>query len=92
MAGRRRDSAILAKERWGSRPYRADQALGERNRSAPRTSLSEGDDGHGGECLMGQSQYNVAIGRASGNAGTSARAWSPFGAVNLLSEYTGELN
>ena len=58
-------------QRWRSRPYRADQALGARARarSATRASLSEGDDGYDaddGEGLMGQLRGNVAIDRASG--------------------------
>ena len=36
MVGHREDSAILAKERWESKPYREDQALGARARSAQR--------------------------------------------------------
>jgi len=64
-------------QRWGSRPYRADHTLGARPRSATRAYLAEGDDGDGGEGLMGQSRGNVAIDKAPGGAGTSASAWSP---------------
>ena len=64
-------------QRWGSRPYRADRALGARSRSATRAPPSEGDDGGGGEGLIGQSRGNAAIDKASGGAGASARAWSP---------------
>ena len=61
-------------KRWGSRPYRADQALGARPSSATRASPPEGDDGDDGEGLIGQSRGNVAIDKPSGGAGTSARA------------------
>ena len=50
------------------------QALGARSRSATRAAPSEGDDGGGGEGPIGQSRGKVAINRASGGAGTSARA------------------
>ena len=67
----------VSDQRWGSRQYRADQALGARTRSAMRAFYPEGDNGHGGEGLMGQSRGNATVHRASGGAGTSSRAWSP---------------
>ena len=67
----------VSDQRWGSRQYRADQALGARTRSAMRVFYPEGDNGDGGEGLTGQSRVNVAIDRASGGEGTSARALSP---------------
>ena len=63
-------------QRWERRPYRADQALGARTRSAPRAFLPEGNNGDSCGGLMGQSRGNVAIDGASGSAGTSSRAWS----------------
>ena len=75
---RRRRERTVGDQRRGSRPYRADQALGARTRPSPWASHPEGDDGDGGgEGLMGQSRRNVAIDRASDGAATSARASSP---------------
>ena len=65
-------------QRWGRRPYRADQALGGTDSIREASFSSEGDDGGGSESLMEPSRGNVAIDRASGGAGTSARAWSPL--------------
>ena len=67
----------VADRHWGSRPCRADRTLGARTRSAMRAFFLEGDGGGGGEGPMEQSRGNVAIDRASGGAGTIARAWSP---------------
>ena len=75
---RRRREMTVGDRRWGSRPYRVDQTPGARTRSATRAYLPEGDDGDGGEGLMGLSRGNAAEDRASGGAGTSARAWSPL--------------
>ena len=60
----------VGNQRWESRPYRADMTLGARSRSATRASPPEGDGGGGGEGLIGQSQGNAAIERASGGAGS----------------------
>ena len=73
---RRRREMAVGDRRWGSRPYRADRALGARPRSATRAFSPEGDGG-GGVALMGQSLGIVAIDRASGGAGTNARVLSP---------------
>ena len=50
---------------------------GEVGRTGQGRGLDQRREGDGGEVLMGQSRGNVAIGRASGVAGTNTRAWSP---------------
>ena len=52
-------------QRFGSKPHRADQALGARSRSATRAFPPEGDDGDSGEGPIGQSRGNVAMDRVS---------------------------